>query len=105
MVLARRRRDRSEVDATHRSQIFQALKPASRAVLLQEARLTLAQARVPISLPTQSATPQPESGVQNKEGRQDAPQAALKAPFDVVVVRQLVRAGNMWRRANRGPAP
>ena len=84
---------RSEVDNAQ-MQVFQAQAEASRTrAAAQEARLTLAQARVPISLPTQSATPQPESGVQNKEGRQDAPQAALKAPFDVVVVRQLVRAG------------
>ena len=84
---------RSEVDNAQ-MQVFQAQAEASRTrAAAQEARLALAQARVPTPLPAKRPTPRPELGGQSKENPQDPPQATLKAPFDVVVVRQLVRSG------------
>lgn len=83
---------RSEVDSAQ-AQVYQAQAEANRArAAAQETRLVLAQARAPsptvTTLPSTKVSPLPGKSQELKPL-----QFAMKVPFDVVVVRQLVRAG------------
>jgi multidrug resistance efflux pump len=85
---------RGEVDSAQ-AQVYQAQAEANRTkAAAQETRLALAQARVATPLATVQPTVKTEvtSGQRPSPGQNAAP-AVMKAPFDVVVVRQLVRPG------------
>ena len=86
---------RGELDNAQ-AQVYQAQAEANKArAAAQETRLAIAQARAPtLATTAQAATAKTEASPnQGKESNQDDLQLVMKVPYDLVVVRQLVRAG------------